>query len=69
MQNETSSNIISTENPAFCTYLICSSLLILKMMGVTLLTILHRMRTKVRLIKIYVLLTEILRKIIQAFHK
>ncbi|KAJ8941826.1 hypothetical protein NQ314_010268 [Rhamnusium bicolor] len=39
-------DVISITNPAFCSYLICVSLLILKMMGTTLLTILHRMRTK-----------------------
>ncbi|XP_019874598.2 prostaglandin E synthase [Aethina tumida] len=47
MWNYTTDNVLSTANPAFCSYLICVNLLILKMMGLTLLTILQRMRDKV----------------------
>ncbi|XP_018563342.1 prostaglandin E synthase-like [Anoplophora glabripennis] len=39
-------DVISIENPAFCSYLICVCLLTLKMLGVTFLTILQRMKTK-----------------------
>ncbi|XP_060529966.1 microsomal glutathione S-transferase 1-like isoform X2 [Cylas formicarius] len=46
--NGTSANdILSLDNPAFCTYVICCCLLILKMMGLVLLTIFHRQTNKV----------------------
>ncbi|KAJ8925302.1 hypothetical protein NQ315_009132 [Exocentrus adspersus] len=39
-------DVISTENPAFCSYLICISLLCLKMLGTILLIVIQRIRTK-----------------------
>ncbi|XP_050300074.1 prostaglandin E synthase-like [Anthonomus grandis grandis] len=38
--------VLSIKNPQFCTYLIVTSLLILKMCGLTLLTIFHRQKNK-----------------------
>lgn len=40
--------VLSMDNPQFATYLIVSSLLILKMCGLTLLTIFHRQKNQVR---------------------
>lgn len=39
--------IYSTENPAFCGYLLCASLLIIKMMLTTILVVYHRIKNKV----------------------
>lgn len=39
--------IYSTENPAFCSYLLCASLLIIKMMLTTILVVYHRIKNKV----------------------
>ncbi|XP_023017444.1 prostaglandin E synthase [Leptinotarsa decemlineata] len=39
-------NVYSLANPAFCSYLLCVSLLVLKMMGTILLIVYHRMTTK-----------------------
>lgn len=45
----TTTNVViySTENPAFCSYLLCASLLIMKMMLTTILVVYQRVKTKV----------------------
>lgn len=39
--------IITLDNPAFCTYLLCVSLLVLKMMLMSVITVFHRVTNKV----------------------